>query len=97
MKKIAIVIVVVLAAVAGRLVFLSQNTTEPEHVPVITVVDILNASDLTEGIKRAVATDNETAIDEWLSKAIDVAVAAELSDDDIQWLNSVQARDYVVF
>lgn len=96
-KKVTVILFCVALIVCARLIFLSQQATQPASAPVITVIDILNASDLTEGVKQAVDANNQAAIDEWLDKALHVAQQAQLSEQDIEWLSSKQAKDYVVF
>ncbi|MEW9798621.1 hypothetical protein [Alteromonas sp. CYL-A6] len=99
MNKVLLVLVVIVIAVAGRLLYLSDETNDSarETVPVITVMDILNATDLEAGIKQGVRDNDDTTIDAWLKKAQDVAREAELSEQDQAWLASQQARDYVIF
>ena len=99
MKKILILILIAGVAVGGRLLYLSQqeDTQDQAPVPVITAMDILHATDLKAGVKKAVANDNQEAIDEWMEKALNVAEEAGLSEDDLAWLTSDQAEGYVVF
>lgn len=99
MKKILIVILIVGVAVGGRLLYLSQQEDNQAQapVPVITAMDILHASDLKAGVKKAVSNNNQEAVDEWMEKAVHVAEEAGLSDEDLAWLTSGQAEDYVVF
>lgn len=99
MKKILIVILIVGVAVGGRLLYLSQQEDKQAQapVPVITAMDILHASDLKAGVKKAVSKGDQNAIDEWMQKAVHVAEEAGLSDGDLDWLTSGQAEDYVVF
>ena len=68
-----------------------------EDLPVISRQDILDASDLLDGVKQALAQDDEDMIDEWLSKAVDVAKSAKLPKQDISYLQSDMAKDYVIF
>ncbi|GAC34659.1 hypothetical protein [Paraglaciecola polaris] len=72
-------------------------TTEQTELPVITRQDILTASDLVEGVKLALQQHDEKAIDEWLDKAIDLAKEAEMSQQDINYIQSDMAKDYVIF
>lgn len=100
MKKLLIALGAVIVIIAGYLVWLSHDSassTPQAPAPVITTDDILNASDLAQGIKTAVANGNNKAIDEWLSKGQDVAEQAGLSKRDIDYLTSDKARDYVTF
>ncbi len=99
MKKILIIVLVIGVAVGARLLFLSQqeNNQTQAPIPVINAMDILHASDLQAGVKKAVANDNEKAVSEWMDKALHVAEEAGLSEQDLKWLASEQAEDYVVF
>ncbi len=98
MKKIIALIAVVIVAVGGWFIYLSQSSSNTDaQVPVITVMEILHASDLTDGVKTAVKNNDEAAITEWMTQARAVGEQAALSDSDMQYLNSRQAREYVVF
>ncbi|WP_137167307.1 hypothetical protein [Salinimonas lutimaris] len=100
MKKLLIALGAIIVVTAGYLAWLSHDSasdTSQAPAPVITTDDILNASDLADGVKQAVANGNENAIDEWLAKGQDVAEQAGLSERDIQYLTSDKARDYVTF
>lgn len=99
MKKVVLIVAIIAIAVAGRLIYLSQqHSVSPEQdEPAITVMDILHATDLEAGIKRAVRDDNAQDVSEWLDKAQHVATEAGLSDDDVDYLQSDHAREYVVF
>lgn len=99
MKGVIAVLVVVALAVAGRFIYLSQSSSSEENtqVPVITVMEILHATDLQAGIKRAVSENDNQAIDDWLDKARNVGEQAALSKSDMAYLSSGQAREYVIF
>ncbi|MCU7553892.1 hypothetical protein OCL06_04700 [Alteromonas sp. ASW11-19] len=98
MKKIIALIAVVMVAVGGWFIYLSQSSSNDDaQVPVITVMEILHASDLTDGIKTAVKQNDEAAITDWMAQARAVGEQAALSESDMQYLNSRQAREYVVF
>ncbi len=99
MKKIIVVVAIIAVVILGRFVLLSQTAsrTPQKPVPVISVMDILHASDLAQGIKQAVENNDDAAINQWLAKAVDVAKAAELGQDDIDYLQSRQAKEYVKF
>ncbi|GGW76437.1 hypothetical protein [Alteromonas halophila] len=98
MKKILIIFLVVGIAIGGRLLYLSQQPSESQTAPpVITVMDILHASDFQAGIKKAVKESNDSALKSWMDKAQHVGSEAGLSDEDLDWLKSEQARDYAVF
>lgn len=69
---------VILLAIGAVTWFSSQpeqvsHSMQNEDLPVISRQDILDASDLLDGVKQALAQDDEDMIDEWLSKAVDVA------------------------
>lgn len=100
MKKLLIALGAIIVVTAGYLAWLSHDSAvEPSQAPapVITTDDILNASDLADGVKQAVANGNEKAIDGWLRKGQNVAEQAGLSERDIDYLTSDKARDYVTF
>lgn len=99
MKGVIAVLVVIALAVAGRFIYLSQSSSSEENtqVPVITVMEILHATDLQAGIKSAVSENDNQAIDDWLEKARNVGEQAALSNSDMAYLASGQAREYVIF
>ena len=101
MKKALVVLSIVLLAIAAWFVFLSVDADNRDQdaasVPVITVMEILHASDLQEGVKQAVNRNNDEEIQYWLQQALDVAEAANLAADDLEYLRSSAAKDYVVF
>ncbi|WP_158770420.1 hypothetical protein [Paraglaciecola sp. L1A13] len=93
---------VILLAIGAVTWFSSQpeqvsHPMQNEDLPVISRQDILDASDLLDGVKQALAQDDEDMIDEWLSKAVDVAKSAKLPKQDISYLQSDMAKDYVIF
>ena len=99
MKGVIAVIIVVALGEAGWFIYLSQSSSSDENtqVPVITVMEILHASDLQAGIKEAVSQNDQQAITDWLDKARNVGEQAALSRSDMAYLTSDQAREYVVF
>ncbi len=98
MKRIALVGVLILAiAVVGWFGWLSKDAATDEGVPVITVMDILHASDLQEGVKQGVLDEDPDKIEYWLEKAREVAHEAHLPQSDLDYLNSRQAKEYVKF
>ena len=101
MKKALVIFVVAVFAVLAWIVYLSSEADkrdqEAAKVPLITVMEILHASDLQQGIKQAVENKNENAVDEWMKQAIAVGEAANLSQQDLDYLTSETAKDYVVF
>ncbi|QJR79519.1 hypothetical protein CA267_001260 [Alteromonas pelagimontana] len=99
MKKLVVAIVLVLVAAGGWLTYLSHTSAvdESANVPVITVMDILHASDLSEGIKHAVKANDDEALTQWLKKAREVGKAADLPEKQLDYLTSQQAKNYVTF
>jgi len=97
MKKIVIGAAVILIGVVGYLAWLSGESASEKTVPVISVMDILNASDLTDGVKQAVEDDDLDEVIVWLEKGQDVGEQAGLSKRDLNYLTSEQAKDYVIF
>lgn len=101
MKKALVVLIFIAITLAGWLIYLSSeaNTRDEQaaEVPLITVMEILHASDLQQGVKLAVEQNNEPAINEWLEQALQVAHAANLSAQDIRYLRSKAAKEYLIF
>ncbi|NMH58760.1 hypothetical protein [Alteromonas ponticola] len=98
MKRVALIGLLILAlSVVGWFGWLSRDSAYEEVVPVITVMDILHASDLQEGIKQGVLEDDPDQVEYWLEKARDVAKEAKLPESDLAYLNSRQAKEYVKF
>lgn len=97
MKKAGLVVGLVVVCVIGYFIYLSDTSSESEPVPVITVMDILHATDLQDGIKQAVVENNSDALNSWMEKAVHVGEQAGLAADDMAYLNSQRAIDYVKF
>ena len=101
MKKALVVLAVVIAAVFSWFTYLSldadQRDQNAAEVPLITVMEILHASDLQEGVKQAVKNNNAEQVDSWMEQAREVGQAAKLSSEDMDYLNSETAKDYVIF
>lgn len=101
MKKALVVLVLVVISSLSWLVYLSLDADKRDQqaaqVPLVTVMEILHASDLQAGIKQAVKQNDYGAVDEWMTKALEVAQAANLSAEDLIYLQSETAKDYVIF
>ncbi|MCW8108777.1 hypothetical protein OPS25_09750 [Alteromonas ponticola] len=98
MKRLALVGLLVLTiTVVGWFGWLSRESASDEVVPVITVMDILHATDLQEGIKQGVLENDPDKVAYWLEKAKEVAEAAQLPASDLAYLDSRQAKEYVKF
>ena len=101
MKKALVVLAIIVAATFSWFAYLSVDADnrdqEAAQVPLITVMEILHASDLQAGVKQAVKNGNEEDIDAWMAQAREVGQAASLSSEDMDYLNSETAKDYVVF
>lgn len=99
MKKALVVLTLCAVLLIGWFSYLSNDAVDSDaaSVPVITVMEILHASDLQAVVKEAVKTNNTEAIDTWVKEAIRVAKAASLPKDDIRYLSSPQAHDYLIF
>lgn len=101
MKKALVVLIFIAITLAGWLIYLSSETNtrdeQAAEVPLITVMEILHASDLQQGVKLAVQQNNEPAINEWVDQALQVAQVANLSAQDIRYLQSKAAKDYLIF
>ena len=100
MKKIFVVVAIIAAIVGGRLVFLAQ-TSAPEvkqaPIPIISIDQILTATDLVAGVKQAVKNKDEQLFAQWMEQAYQVGVAGQLSEDDLAYLKSNQCADYLRF
>ncbi|QHJ13965.1 hypothetical protein FX988_04246 [Paraglaciecola mesophila] len=97
-----IVALVVFVAIGATLWFSNQphneNINAPAApLPVISRQQILTATDLVEGVKQGLQQDDDQVIDTWMSKAASVAKEADISKDDIDYIESDAARDYVIF
>lgn len=101
MKKALVVLAVVIVAVFSWFTYLSLDADKRDQnaaeVPLITVMEILHASDLQEGVKQAVKNNNAEQVDSWMEQAREVGQAAKLSFEDMDYLASETAKDYVVF
>jgi len=100
-KKALVVLAVVIAAIFAWFAYLSLDADNRDQsaaqVPLITVMEILHASDLQQGVKQAVKEGNVEAVDSWMEQAREVGQAANLTSEDMDYLNSETAKDYVVF
>jgi len=98
---IVAVITCIVFAIAGWFVYLAEDTNQRDQasaqVPVITLMEILHASDLQAGVKEAVKNGDKDAINQWMEQAQVVAEAGHLAQTHIEYLDSQQAYDYVVF
>ena len=101
MKKALVVLAVVIVAVFSWFTYLSLDADKRDQnaaeVPLITVMEILHASDLQEGVKQAMKNNNAEQVDSWMEQAREVGQAAKLSTEDMDYLASETAKDYVVF
>ncbi len=101
MKKALVVLAIIVAATFSWFAYLSLDADkrgqDAAQVPLITVMEILHASDLQEGVKQAVKDGNIEVVDSWMVQAREVGQAANLSSEDMEYLNSETAKDYVVF
>ena len=101
MKKALVVLAIIIAATFSWFAYLSVDADNRDQdaaqVPLITVMEILHASDLQAGVKQAVKNGNEEDIDAWMAQAREVGQAANLSPEDMDYLNSETAKDYVIF
>ncbi len=97
MNKAVIALAVIAIGVVGYFIWLSDESASEKPVPVITVMDILTASDLAGGVKQAVVNDDSDLVNEWLNKGYEVGEQAGLSKKDLAYLESDQAREYVIF
>ncbi|MHC6645320.1 hypothetical protein ACYTPF_01935 [Alteromonas sp. HB246098] len=101
MKKALVVLAIIIAATFSWFAYLSLDADKRDldaaQVPLITVMEILHASDLQQGVKQAVKNGNVEAVDSWMAEAREVGQAANLASEDMDYLNSETAKDYVIF
>lgn len=101
MKKALVVLIFIATTLATWFIYLSSEANKRDEqaaeVPLITVMEILHASDLQQGVKLAVQQNDEHAINEWVEQALQVAQAANLSSQDIRYLQSKAAKAYLIF
>ncbi|MBU2978955.1 hypothetical protein [Alteromonas sp. C1M14] len=99
MKKTGLILVLLACIVGGYFIYLAKvsSSHEEEAIVPFTVMDILHATDLEQGVKKGVQNNDDEVITSWLEKAQDVAEQAGLAESDVEYLHSDQAKDYVVF
>ena len=101
MKKALVILAIIVFATFAWFAYLSVDADNRDQdaaqVPLITVMEILHASDLQQGVKQAVKDGNVEAVDSWMAQAREVGQAASLSSEDMDYLNSETAKDYVIF
>ena len=92
MKKALVVLAIIIAATFSWFAYLSVDADKRDQdaaqVPLITVMEILHASDLQAGVKQAVKEENDEAVNSWMVQAREVGLAASLSSEDMDYLNS---------
>lgn len=98
MNKMLVLLVAAVVAVAVWF-YAGQSNDTPSELPgqILTREAILQASDLQEGIKNAVVTQDEKSITQWMNRAADVALEAGLSESDVAYIRSDSARDFMIF
>ncbi|MFQ3197142.1 MAG: hypothetical protein ACI8R9_000354 [Paraglaciecola sp.] len=94
--------VFILIAASGLIWFTNQSdeaalSAESTRLPVISRQDILGASDLIDGVKQALKQNDDKAIEHWLEKAAELAKTADLPQQDINYLESDEAKNYLLF
>ncbi|TPV55363.1 hypothetical protein FJ444_16810 [Aestuariibacter sp. GS-14] len=101
-RKGLILAVVLLFAAAG--IWVSQSVepvnNEQDDTDLASLSfrqQILHASDLMAGVKVAIKQQDEQALQAWQQKAVDVAKAAELSEQDIEFIASNEGLEYLQF
>jgi hypothetical protein len=100
MKVLWAAIIIVLAGLGFWYSQPSEQVTDTDVnqvVPVISRQDILEASDLVAGVKLAVRQQDDAAVKQWLEKAITLAKEAGLPQEDISYLQSDMAVNYLEF
>lgn len=76
---------------------IADTTNQKPTAPVINTNDLLTASDVQQGVINAIEHNNLASIDEWVEKMVEVARVAKLPADDIAYLRSNAAREYLIF
>jgi hypothetical protein len=98
---LALIVVVIIGSLLwfGKLAdeSVADTTATTVSAPVISRQQILHATDLVAGVKQAVATDDKDEINNWLNKALELAKIAQLPPEDIAYLQSKDAYNYLVF
>ncbi|GGF70091.1 hypothetical protein [Alteromonas lipolytica] len=74
-----------------------ENYSDAQLASMAFRQQILHASDLVAGVAEAIERNDDEAITRWQQKAIEVAVAAELADSDLEFIRSEKGRDYLIF
>ncbi|MEP7702780.1 hypothetical protein [Paraglaciecola sp. 25GB23A] len=100
MKVLWAAIIIVLAGLGFWYSQPSEQVTDTDVnqvVPVISRQDILEASDLVAGVKQAVRQQDDAAVKQSLEKAIALAKEAGLPQEDISYLQSDMAVNYLEF
>jgi hypothetical protein len=100
MKVLLAAVLVILLGLGVWYSPLNQQTaalTSNDSVAVISRQDILQATDLVAGVKLAVKQHDEAAVKKWLEKATELAIEAGLPQEDINYLKSDMAVNYVEF
>lgn len=97
-----LLVVFILIAASGLIWFTNQSdeaalSTESTQLPAISRQEILEASDLVNGVKQAVVQNDDQAVENWLEKAAELAKTAGLPEQDINYLESDKAKQYLVF
>ncbi|MDO6560950.1 hypothetical protein [Paraglaciecola chathamensis] len=98
-----VIIALVVLVVIGATLWLSNQgrvenpVSQTQELPVISRQQILTATDLVEGVKQGLQQDDDQAIDTWMSKAASVAREANIAKEDIDYIKSDAALDYVIF
>ena len=97
-----IVALVILIAIGTTLWLSDQGQIEnpvsqAQELPVISRQQILTATDLVDGVKQALQEHDEKAISQWLDKALAVAKEADMSQEDINYIDSEMAKNFVIF
>tara|TARA_R110001606_G_scaffold354525_2_gene505237 strand:- start:337 stop:882 length:546 start_codon:yes stop_codon:yes gene_type:complete len=97
-----IVALVILIATGATLWFSNQGEVEIENsqtheLPIISRQQILTATDLVEGVKKSLQEHDEKAISQWLNKALALAKEANMPQEDIDYIQSDMAKNFVIF
>ena len=99
--KVLVALVIVL--LTGSLIWFAKLADSPASgsqilvEPAISRQQILHATDLVAGVKQAVANNDDAGVEAWLTKARELAKVAGLEQQDMAFLQSAAAKNYVVF
>ncbi|WP_051275234.1 hypothetical protein [Aestuariibacter salexigens] len=94
---VAVVVVIIIATFTFWPDAQQPVATDPVAQPAITLDQILSASDLELAARQTAESNQPQALSDALALAAQVATEAGLSQRDIDYLKSGQAKEYLLF